>query len=192
MLELKYKDLGDAIFLFENFISDDYCDDIWNYFFENIENAGNRQNIGGNHISEKNDLFMHLNNEKIKKIFTHDFFSEAYAEYARKYFLLETHPIHKINHYKIQFTKKTHGYHIWHCENNFAYSDEKNRLLAYALFLNDVNFGGELEFLNQGLRINPKKGSLVIFPAFFTHIHRGNPPISNHKMIMTGWVEIVE
>jgi hypothetical protein len=192
MLELKYQDLGDAIFLFENFMPDEYCDDVWNYFFENIENAANRQNVDGNHIGEKNDLCINLNNNDLKKIFLNDFFNKAYAEYARKYFVLGSHPNHSIKNWKIQYTKKSQGYHVWHCENYFRCNKTKNRLMTYALFLNDVNFGGELEFLNQALRINPKKGSLIIFPAFFTHIHRGNPPISNHKMIMTGWVEIVE
>ena len=30
---------------------------------------------------------------------------------------------------------------------------------------------------------------MVIWPAYFTHLHRGNPPISNEKWIVTGWYE---
>ena len=63
------------------------------------------------------------------------------------------------------------------------------RLLNYLVYLNDVPDGeGETEFLNQGLRNQPKKGNLVIFPAFFTHIHRGNPVYTTDKYIATGWM----
>ena len=39
------------------------------------------------------------------------------------------------------------------------------------------------------LRVKPKQGTLVIWPAAFTHTHRGNPPLSNDKYIVTGWTE---
>ena len=57
------------------------------------------------------------------------------------------------------------------------------------LFLNDVDEGGELEFLYQSKRIKPKAGTMVISPAFFTHTHRGNPPLSGEKYILNGWCE---
>ena len=39
----------------------------------------------------------------------------------------------------------------------------------WSLFLNDVEEGGELEFLNYPLRIKPKKGSIVLFPSRIQH-----------------------
>ena len=63
----------------------------------------------------------------------------------------------------------------------------KRRFLVWSIFLNDVEEGGELEFLNYPVRVKPKKGSMVLFPPYFTHLHRGNPPISNNKYIATGW-----
>jgi len=58
------------------------------------------------------------------------------------------------------------------------------------VFLNDVDEGGETEFLYQNKRIAPKKGRMVIWPSSFTHTHRGNPPLSGSKYIITGWIEI--
>jgi hypothetical protein len=29
---------------------------------------------------------------------------------------------------------------------------------------------------------------MVIAPAYFTHTHRGNVPVSNNKYILTSWV----
>ena len=69
--------------------------------------------------------------------------------------------------------------------------DVRSRILTWTLYLNDVNEGGETEFLHQSLRIKPKQGTIVVWPAGFTHIHRGNPPLSGEKYIVTGWVEVV-
>jgi len=78
------------------------------------------------------------------------------------------------------------GYHSWHCEtSNLQVS---HRALAYTLYLNDVPEGeGETEYLHQGYRHQPKMGDVVIWPAAFTHIHRGNPVYSVDKYIVTGW-----
>ena len=57
------------------------------------------------------------------------------------------------------------------------------------LYLNSVTEGGETEFLYQKRRIKPQQGRLLIFPAGFTHTHRGNPPLSGNKYILTSWVE---
>ena len=58
------------------------------------------------------------------------------------------------------------------------------------IYLNDVKEGGETEFLYQLKRIKPKKGTICIFPAGYTHVHRGNTPFSGEKYIMTGWLEV--
>lgn len=78
------------------------------------------------------------------------------------------------------------GYHTWHCEkSNYNNSD---RVLAWLLYLNDVEEGGETEFLYQGIRVAPKAGSLAVWPAGFTHVHRGNPPLKNKKYVISGWL----
>ena len=55
-------------------------------------------------------------------------------------------------------------------------------------YLNNVNEGGETEFYHQKLKVKPTIGSLVIFPTFFTHLHKGNVPISNDKYILNFWL----
>ena len=76
------------------------------------------------------------------------------------------------------------GYHSWHGENMAWVS--KDRILAWMLYLNDVPEGGETEFLYQGKRVQPRAGRVVVWPASFTHLHRGNPP-QTKKYIITGW-----
>ena len=89
---------------------------------------------------------------------------------------------------KMQKTGKGQGYHVWHSELDVCAS---KRILAWGLFLNDVEEGGELEFLHQGLRYRPRRGDLVVWPANFTHLHRGNPPLSGDKYLVTGWYQYV-
>jgi hypothetical protein len=92
---------------------------------------------------------------------------------------------------KLQKTPPRGGYHIWHCEQQGA--DNSNRVLAWTMYLNDIPDGeGETEFLWQGLRVQPKAGTVSIFPASFTHTHRGNPVYSCNKYIATGWYTLYE
>jgi hypothetical protein len=86
---------------------------------------------------------------------------------------------------KLQYTPVGGGYHEWHIEQGGSVASARS--LAWIVYLNDVEEGGETEFLYQGIRTKPKKGSVAIWPAGITHPHRGNPPISNEKYIATGW-----
>ena len=88
---------------------------------------------------------------------------------------------------KIQRTDKGQGYHQWHYESDTPVT--RHRILAWMIYLNDVEEGGETEFLYQHCRFKPVKGTCLVWPAQFTHIHRGNPPLSNTKYICTGWGE---
>ena len=88
---------------------------------------------------------------------------------------------------KVQKTTIGEGYHEFHCE--VMGKGSRDRVLAWSLYLNDVEDGGETEFLYQSQRFKPKKGDFLVWPAGFTHTHRGNPPLSNDKYICTGWVE---
>jgi hypothetical protein len=88
---------------------------------------------------------------------------------------------------KWQKTRPSGGYHLWHCEAGD--SNSSDRVLAYTYYLNTVEQGGETEFLYQQKRITAVENTLCIFPAGFTHTHRGNPPLSGNKYIATGWIE---
>ena len=92
---------------------------------------------------------------------------------------------------KLQKTPPRGGYHVWHCESDCK--KHGDRVLAWSLYLNDIPDGeGETEFLWQGVRVKPKAGTVCIFPASFTHTHRGNPVYSCDKYIATGWYTLYE
>ena len=84
--------------------------------------------------------------------------------------------------FKIHKVGKTEGYHVWHCDAGDI--DNSRRMLVVTLYLNTVEEGGETEFLYQSMRIPPVQGTLVLFPATWTHAHRGNPPLKGNKYII--------
>ncbi len=77
------------------------------------------------------------------------------------------------------------GFHRWHYENGGL--QVSPRKLVVQLYLNTVEEGGETEFLYINKRVKAKQGTLIIFPAAFTHTHRGNPPIGKDKYIVSTW-----
>jgi|TARA_R110000803_G_scaffold196329_2_gene259623 hypothetical protein len=88
---------------------------------------------------------------------------------------------------KIQKTLPTEGYHVWHVEHMAGFENEP-RAFVFSIYLNDVDEGGETEFLHFSKRIKPKTGRIVIWPAGFPYVHRGNPPLKGEKYIITSWM----
>ena len=74
---------------------------------------------------------------------------------------------------------------MWHYETDCVKCEK--RFLTYMVYLNDIKEGGETEFLYQRTRLKPKKGTIVLFPTYYTHTHRGNPPLKGTKYAITGW-----
>ena len=87
--------------------------------------------------------------------------------------------------FKIHKVRESEGYHQWHYENSSW--QVRDRLMAYMTYLEVPKKGGETEFLHQSLRIDPVVGRTLIWPAGYTHMHRGNPPLDGEKMYITGW-----
>ena len=89
---------------------------------------------------------------------------------------------------KLQRTDPGGGYHIWHCENgSFAYRD---RVLTWMIYLNDIppEHGGGTDFYHQKRTFHPTKGTVVLWPAAYTHMHRGAFLTGEKsKYIATGW-----
>ena len=112
------------------------------------------------------------------------YLKEAVTEYT-SYFAAIGNMHLRSTRQKLQKTKPSGGYHLWHHEQ--ATADSSERVLVWSIYLNDVEEGGETEFLYQSKRIKARKGKILIFPASFTHTHRGNPPLLGDKYILTGW-----
>ena len=116
---------------------------------------------------------------------------KCYDVYTKEYGILPTLMRHKMSPYvRVQKTEPSQGFHVWHCDSaNFLTC---RRMLVASLYLNTIEEGGETEFLYQSMRVSPVEGTLVFFPAGWTHPHRGNPPLEGTKYILTTWLEFVD
>ena len=65
------------------------------------------------------------------------------------------------------------------------------RFLAFFIYMNDVEEGGETEFVNLykpgtyvPFKVEAKRGRLLMFPPLWPWYHAGRKPISNNKYII--------
>ena len=87
---------------------------------------------------------------------------------------------------KIQKYLPKEAYFSWHYER-VGDSQTNKRNLVFTTYLNDVKDKGETDFYYQKLKIQPRKGLTLIFPAEWTHTHRGLTSTKDTKYIITGW-----
>jgi hypothetical protein len=179
--------------VYENVASDRYCDEMIAHF-ENLY-TGQKASIGGRMDGqETNDgtinrkdfaFFFDTDGTQELKSETYDILNTCLSKYCDKYPSIASMQLasQKI---KVQKTFPKGGFHFWHCEQRGLH--DMMRALAWTIYLNDIPEGeGETEFWDHGVRIQPKKGSVCLFPAGWTHFHRGNPVYSTEKYIATGW-----
>jgi hypothetical protein len=62
------------------------------------------------------------------------------------------------------------------------------RSISPILYLNDDYEGGEIEFVNFGIKIKPKAGSLYIFPSTFPYAHIAHPVTEGTKYAIVTWL----
>ena len=193
--------IEDFIGVFDNALSKEHCDELIKIYEDSVllNFTMSRQELGKQQINQDNNLVFISDKNIIKDdIFfnesrpsIHQFTEVAwflYAQYAKEYGILNSMTSHRFyDSIKIQKTKPKEGYHAWHCEHDGRL--QGSRLLLVMVYLNDVEEGGETEFLYQSRTIKPKQGTMVICPASFTHTHRGNPPLKGNKYMINGWIE---
>lgn len=88
--------------------------------------------------------------------------------------------------YNVQRTRPGEHYH-WHVDSGPGVFSA--RQLVAIWYLNDVpGPGGRTEFPLQEIMVTPEEGKLVLFPPFWTHVHRGGILEAGVKYIATTWV----
>jgi hypothetical protein len=77
--------------------------------------------------------------------------------------------------------------HFHNHADSWSY-DTASRVISIILYFNDVDLSGETSFDEIGIKVNPKKGRILLFPSNLCFMHSGKQPISNDKYILVTWI----
>lgn len=113
----------------------------------------------------------------------------CYEDYKRQWpFLKENIKNLDIPSFNIQ--RYLPGEHFSKIHTERSSTSTSHRLFAWMTYLNDLedDAGGNTNFHHFNIKIQPKRGKTLIWPAEWTHAHSGE--ILNHgkKYIITGWM----
>ena len=197
-MEERKNSIKDFIGVYDGYIPDQACDDAIDLFkkYQEFDKVFSRLSSEGTTSDKKNDKQLFVSPEIItEKEFYVDKLKLLMVNFdiALRHYYTETN-VKKYtaediitDYVKIQKTIPAQGYHVWHIEHGQT-QDLRKRVLVYTIYLNTVEEGGETEFLYQSQRVKPVKGRIVIWPAGFPYVHRGNPPLNGEKYIVTSWI----
>ena len=111
-------------------------------------------------------------------------------EYIQRFPFCNTSRFQIVEPLSMQCYPKGGGFKEWHTERLNALPGTAFRHLVFMTYLNDVPDGGT-EWYHQDLYVPAKKGYTVIWPADWTHFHRGRVSNTSEKKIITGWFTYV-
>jgi len=184
---------------YTNVYPEGYCQHLISEFERLVSNGAGydrmqSENASG-HVKKDFQLVLNASNHNLLEYNDQDslklFFNElqkCFVDYSNTYSILQNSRI-RGSIMKMQRTDPGGGYHLWHCEQDSGYP-QVSRVLTYMLYLNSLKpeDAGETEFLYQQIRESPKENTLLLWPAAFTHTHRGNTVFGKDcKYIVTGW-----
>ena len=182
--------IHDFISVYDNSFTSDECEEYINLVEHYISNGVITKEDRAYHNTDH--FCINFNNDVSYNILSGDNLSMEFlpkikdfvGDYLKKFSVLgqEKLLIYETKAIKIPIAG---GFHSWHYENTGL--QVSARKLVIQLYLNTIEEGGETEFLYINKRIKAKQGRLIIFPAGFTHTHRGNPPIGQDKYIVSTW-----
>lgn len=191
----------DFIGVWKNFVPRSLCQDVIEYtehvihngsntfdgidLLDESEGVHNSSDFYGGDLNRKDFAFlMNYSNRKLTSGINSCLTSCA-KHYIEQFQTLKKFPLVSTD-IKVQKTPPGGGYHLWHYED--AITSHANRELTWMIYLNDMPDGeAETEFLYQRRRIKPTAGTVVIWPAGYTHTHKGNTVLTTDKYILTGW-----
>lgn len=180
-------ELNDLIKIHDNALEPEICDYLISLFeqfsdkHERIENDS-KPNFTQFNFTENRNLLTETNeihNLIIKKVFE---YRDLYYEFIDKRVFPEEHAFEQF-----RIKRYNPGGDDWFDTHvDVTNHESSRRFLSFMWYLNDVEIGGNTVF--DGMMIKPKRGTLVIFPPLWMYPHRGEPPLSGPKYIMSAYL----
>ena len=175
------------------------CDDLITYF-ESNQNKQKRGVTGdGENLDSKNSIDITISPKDIKlpgnEVFEQYFQNLfcCYEDYVSQWPFLRTFAqnLH-VSVFNLQRYQSGQHFQTVHTER--ASLSTLHRIFAWMTYLNDVDLkdGGSTFFSHYDLEVQPRKGLTLIWPAEWTHAHKGNVLNAESKYIITGWMHFSE
>jgi hypothetical protein len=179
--------LIDFIHTHENSITDDTCDFLIKLFEDNldkVERVDNdfKPNFTQFNLTQNKDI-----EKKVDQV--HNYLIKRVFDYKNQYYKFIDERVFPKEHAFEQFRIKKYevgGNDMFDTHVDVLDYGSSRRFLSFMWYLNDVNDGGKTVF--KDFEIKPKKGKLLIFPPLWMFPHRGEPPISNPKYILSTYL----
>ena len=171
------------------------CDELINYFEREKTKHKQGELSMGKDLEAKNSIDLGILPQQIalpENKFLQTYFkylSEFYSDYLEQWpFLKNLAKEVEIGKFNIQRYEK--GQHFQRIHTERCSIATLHRLFAWMTYLNDVSpeDGGSTIFTHYGLKLQPRKGQTLIWPAEWTHAHKGSILKGNSKYIITGWM----
>jgi len=171
------------------------CDELITYF-ESNQNKQKRGTSGvGKNLDIKNSIDITVSPKEIKlpgnevfEKYFHNLFS-CYKDYVLQWPFLSVFPENlQVGKFNLQRYQSGQHFQSMHAERTSL--ETLHRVFAWMTYLNDVDVkeGGSTFFSHYGLEVQPRKGLTLIWPAEWTHAHKGNLLNADSKYIITGWM----
>jgi len=181
--------LSDYCVYIENHMPIKMCDDIVN-LFESVSSDKRNKTFNkpsGNPRFTEFDITKesNLNEELYRNIC--QYLVQAVEDYRTKVKFFSTWNTINLNFQNIRIKRyisedaEQFDFHI-----DVANDINEGRYLSFQWYLNDVADGGETEFAN--FKIEPKKGTLLMFPPMWMFPHKGNSLNSGRKYILSTYL----
>ena len=171
------------------------CDELITYFESNIAKQQIGATVGGRNLSAKDRMDiaiapnqLDLPGNEVFKLYINSLFT-CYKDYLVQWpFLAEIAQNLEMGSFNLG--RYLRGQHFQKMHTERANLGSLHRVLAWMTYLNDVDIkeGGSTFFSHYDLEVQPKKGLTLIWPAEWTHAHKGNLLNADSKYIITGWM----
>jgi len=191
-------DLGNCIHLYRNSFSKELCREIWDFFHENISIARPGQTITGINKAKTtldilSDTFLYSHKE-VEPAFidlsvkVYESLKDPINQYIQNYDWIANCPNIIDTGYIFQLYEQGVGEYREHIDGCSWVGNSEHRIMGVVVYINDVEQGGETYFRYQNISVKPEAGSVLLFPAFWSHPHQSNIPISGKKLIVSSFV----
>ena len=171
------------------------CDELINYFESNKHKQKRGATFVGENLDVKNSTDVKVTPKDIKlpgnEVFEKYFqiLYLCYQDYVTEWpFLASFAENLEVSSFNLQ--RYQSGQHFQKLHTERSNLENLHRVFAWMTYLNDVDQedGGSTLFSHYDLAIQPRKGLTLIWPAEWTHAHKGNVLKANNKYIVTGWM----